>query len=75
MATTGTPCNTPQTSWPAWPDGRGPRKMRNRGVIEGRLGLDLAGKAAQPGAKNDPGMGLAAPMGVDYVGSLGDLCG
>ena len=56
-------------------DGGGPRKVRNRGVVERRLGLDLAGEASQAGAQDDSGMGLPAPMGVDHVGGLGDLGG
>ena len=55
-------------------DRSGTRKVRNRGVIEGCLGLDLAGHAAEARAKDDSGMGSAAPMAADYIGSLGDLC-
>ncbi len=56
-------------------DGSGLREVRDRGVIERGLGLDLAGEAAQAGAQNDPGIGPVAPMGMDDVGGLGDLRG
>ena len=56
-------------------DRRGPREVRDGGVVERRLGLDLAGHAAQAGAQHDPRIGLLAPMGVNDVGGLGDLGG
>ena len=73
MATTGNPSISPADELARMADRSGTGKMRQRRVLEGRLGADLLGQAAEPRSQDDTRMGPAGPFAANRLDCFLDL--